>query len=319
MPSAQRKKDPLKSLGAPLVESALKDMLGARIKSVTAKRAIRSFSRKWKDYSRAALMIMACKAVGGSPEMVAPAAKALILAGAAFDLHDDIVDNSYVRTEKNRKTTMGLFGRDVTLLVGDAFLIEGLSQLYELREIMPSEKVKLIIKTIKDGLYELGSAEVDELKLVRNFNVTARQYLRIVRMKAADVESYTRVGAIIGGGSEDEINALGEFGRLLGMLVILRDDINDTFNDKYELISRINKESLPLPIIYSLNDQRVLKKLTSLIEDNSPQDVQELLDLVDENKGFERTKALMEGYMSESKALLKGIKDPKELLALFNY
>jgi len=71
--------------------------------------------------------------------------------------------------------------------------------------------------------------------------------------------------------------------------------------------------------VYSLNDQRVLKKLTSLIEDSSDQNIRELLDLVDENKGFERTKALMEGWVSESKALLSGIKDPKELLALFNY
>ncbi|MEJ5293251.1 MAG: polyprenyl synthetase family protein [Candidatus Methanosuratincola sp.] len=319
MPDVKHAKDPLKTLGAPLVESAINDMLGARIKSVTARRAIRSFSRKWKDYSRAALMVMACKAVGGSPEMVSPAAKALILSGAAFDLHDDIVDNSYVRTEKNRKTTMGLFGREVTLLIGDAFLIEGLSQLYELRETMPYDRVNLVIKTIKDGLYELGSAEVDELRLVRNFNVTANQYLRIVRMKAADVESYTRVGAIIGGGTEDEIDTLGEFGRLLGMLVILRDDINDTFNDKSELVSRVTKESLPLPIIYSLNDKRVLKKLNSLIEDNSAENIQGLLDLVDENKGFERTKALMEDYVSKSKALLSRIKDPKELLSLFNY
>ncbi|MBC7128000.1 MAG: polyprenyl synthetase family protein [Candidatus Methanosuratus sp.] len=319
MPEVQHAKDPLRASGAPLVESALKDILGAKIGSPTAKRAIRSFSRKWKDYSRAALMVMACKAVGGSPEMVAPAAKALVLSGAAFDLHDDIVDKSYVRTEKNRKTTMGLFGMEVTLLIGDAFLIEGLSQLHELREILPADKVRLVIKTIKEGLYELGSAEVEELKLVRNFNVKPKQYLRIVRMKAADVESYTRVGAIIGGATEGEINALGEFGRLLGMLVILRDDINDTFNDKYELISRITKESLPLPIVYSLNDQRVLKKLTSLIEDSSDQNIRELLDLVDENKGFERTKALMEGWVSESKALLSGIKDPKELLALFNY
>ncbi|MEN3035212.1 MAG: polyprenyl synthetase family protein [Candidatus Methanosuratincola sp.] len=318
MSEAQQAKDPLRVIGAPLVESALKDILGAKIESSTAKRAIRSFSRKWKDYSRAALMVMACKAVGGSPEMVAPAAKALVLSGAAFDLHDDIVDKSYVRTEKNMKTTMGLFGMEVTLLIGDAFLIEGLSKLHELRETLPADKVRLVIETIKEGLYELGSAEVDELKLVRNFTVKPKQYLRIVRMKAADVESYTRVGAIIGGATEGEINALGEFGRLLGMLVILRDDINDTFNDKCELISRITKESLPLPIVYSLNDQRVVKKLGSLVEDSSDQNVQELLDLVDENKGFERTKAIMESYISKSKALLSGIKDPNELLALFN-
>lgn len=305
-------------IGAPLVESALKEILGARIPSKTARKAIRSFSRKWKDYSRAALMVMSCRAVGGSPELIVPAAKALVLAGAAFDLHDDIVDGSYVRTEKQKKTTLGLFGKDVTLLVGDAFLIEGITQLCELRDYLPSERVKAVVDIIRNGLYELGSAEVDELSLVRNFKVTPADYLRIVRMKAADVESYTRVGAVIGGGNADEVDALGKFGRLLGMVVILRDDIWDTFNDKFELKSRIVKESLPLPIIFSLKDDRVLKKLDSITEDSSTKSIQELLDLVEENRGFDRTKAIIENHIVKAKSLLNRIRYPSELLSLFN-
>jgi hypothetical protein len=35
-----------------------------------------------------------------------------------------------------------------------------------------------------------------------------KKYLQIVYMKAADAESYTRVGGIIGGGSREEIDAL---------------------------------------------------------------------------------------------------------------
>ncbi|MDI9644212.1 MAG: class 1 isoprenoid biosynthesis enzyme [Candidatus Verstraetearchaeota archaeon] len=263
-------------------------------------------------------MVMACRAVGGIPESVVPAAKALVLAGGAFDLHDDIVDGSYIRTEKCRKTTLGIFGKEVTLLIGDAFLIEGLCHLVDLRETLPRERVELVVETIKNGLYELGSAEIEELRLVRNLDVSPNDYLKIVRMKAADVESYTRIGGIIGGGSEEEIDALGEFGRLLGMIVILRDDIEDTFNDRFELASRITKESLPLPVIFALEDEAIRSKIRSFIENNRFESLKEIVDLVEKNKGFQKTKSTIEDYVSRSKELLAKVRDPRELLSLFN-
>ena len=307
----------IKSLGEPVVNSALNEVLNANIPSPTAKRALQSFSKKWKDYSRAALMIMSCRAVGGDPSHVVPAAKALVLSGGAFGLHDDIVDSSYIRTDKHARTTLGLFGKDVTLLVGDALLIEGMSHLYELNDFLPKEKVAEVVMTIKNGLYELGSGEVEELKLVRNLEVTPQKYLKIVRMKAGDVESYTRIGAMIGGGTKEETDALGLFGRYLGMVAILRDDIEDTFNDRSELSSRITKESLPLPIVYSLNDLLCKKKIQAMINIYNEKDLDDLLALIEKNEGFEKTKLKIEQFINGSKLSLKRAKHPSELLSLF--
>jgi len=316
----QESGDLLKDLGEPIVKSAIADAKNAEIPSATAKGAVTNFAERWNDYSRAALMVMCCEAVGGDPAAVLPAAKALVLAGGAFDLHDDIVDGSFTRTEKCIPTTLGKYGQHVTMLAGDALLIEGLSQLYRLAERMPMAKAGEIVKTIKNGLYELGSAEVDELELVRNVKVTPEMYLRIVRMKAADVESYTRIGAMAGGGTQDEIEALGKFGRTLGMIVILRDDIEDTFNDKQELLSRITKESLPLPLIYSLSDPACVQKIISIqaANTNNPVELDALLEIIENNGCFERTKANIQELLHQSKQSLRHLKDPSKLLLLFN-
>jgi geranylgeranyl pyrophosphate synthase len=311
-------RDLLKEIGEPIVKSAFADVANAEIPSATARSALMSFSERWKDYSRAALMVMCCEAVGGDPAAVMPAAKALVLSGGAFDLHDDIVDGSMLRTDKGIQTTLGRYGQNVTMLAGDALLIEGLSQLYLLSKQMPLERVGEIVRTIKNGLYELGSAEVDELELVHNANVTPDVYLRIVRMKAADVESYTRVGAMAGGGSAEEIDALGTFGRMLGMAVILRDDIEDTFNDKRELFSRIAKESLPLPLIYSLDDPCCVEKITEIQATGAPAELDALLGIIENNGSFEKTKAYIQELLQQSKLALRHVKDPSKLLTLFN-
>lgn len=310
--------DLLKDIGEPIVRSALDEVMNADIPSATAREAILSFSEKWKDYSRAALMALSCEAVGGNPDIVLQAAKALVLSGGAFDLHDDIVDGSYLRTDRSTQTTLGKFGQNVTLLVGDALLIEGISQLCLLVKHMPLETVTGIVSVIKKGLYELGSAEVDELELVRKVDTTPEMYLRIVRMKAADVESYTRVGAMAGGGSAAEVDSLGRFGRMLGMAVILRDDIEDTFNDKRELLSRITKESLPLPIVYSLADPLCSQKIAELQATQDSSKLDSLLQIVERNQGFEKTKLKIEQLIDESKLALRNVKYPSKLLLLFD-
>jgi geranylgeranyl diphosphate synthase, type I len=318
MPDAE---EILKSLGEPIVKEAFDDLFERRITSPLAKRVLRRFSRRWTDYTRAALMVMACKAVGGDGNSVRQAAKGLVLAGGAFDLHDDIIDHSFIRTEKGKKSIQGMYGMEASLLAGDALMIEGLIQLSNMPGV-PEKIAKRAVKVIQDGLFELGSAEMEELRYVRNLNVTPRSYLRIIRMKGADVESYTRVGAILGGGSAKEVDALGTFGRYLGMICIVRDDIVDTFNDLVECRSRLTRESLPLPILYSLKDERVgtmLRGFWSKPEQEQIKDEElaDLIDIIHENQGFEKGQALINRYISTAKNALDPLKNPEPFKQLF--
>ncbi len=311
----------LRTLGEPIVKEAFDDLFERRIPSPMAKKVLRRFSRRWTDYTRAALMVMACQAVGGDVKSVRSAAKGLVLAGGAFDLHDDIIDRSFVMSEKGMKSIQGMFGMEASLLAGDALMIEGLIQLSNMPGV-PAKVASKAVRVIQDGLFELGSAEMEELRFIRNLDSTPRSYLRIVRMKGADVESYTRVGAIIGGGSEREIEALGTFGRCLGMICIIRDDIVDTFNDLVECRSRLTRESLPLPVLYSLKDERVRAMLRDFWakpeqDQITDEELDQLIGMIHENKGFEKGQALINRYIGTAKDALGPIKNPEQFRMLF--
>jgi geranylgeranyl pyrophosphate synthase len=134
------------------VRAAFQDLFSNRINSKTAMKILKEYSKKWKDYFRPALMIFACRAVGGDPSAVSPAAKALILTGGGLDIHDDIIDASYFRTEKMYKTMVGQNGVSKSLLIGDCLIVGGLKCLHELWETLPKEKViALTLSSTKVG------------------------------------------------------------------------------------------------------------------------------------------------------------------------
>ncbi|MCS7098235.1 MAG: polyprenyl synthetase family protein [Candidatus Methanomethyliaceae archaeon] len=308
----------IENIGRPIVENAFNELL-KEIPSNEARKIIRAFSKKWKDYSRVALMALSCQSVGGDSGLINEIAKSLVLIGGGIDIHDDIVDSSFFRTKKHKRTLLGKYGIARALLIGDALLMGGLLISHKLWSILPREKANVVLEAIKQGLFELGSAEFEELKFVRNVNVTERQYLRIVYMKAADVEAYTKIGGIIGNGTNEEIEALAKFGRYLGMIAILRDDVEDTFYDDYELISRITKESLPYPIICSLKNLECRDIINKMLNNMEEQDIKNLKLLLRRNKSFEKTKKVINSLIKKAKIEANKVKNSELLLALFKH
>jgi geranylgeranyl pyrophosphate synthase len=189
--------------------------------------------------------------MGGDPDVTTRIAIPLTLISGGIDMHDDIIDLS--KTKNGKATVYGKYGKDIALLAGDALLFKGLTLLGEFAASgsVPCEEMKIIVKTVKNMFFELGDAESLELQFKGNQNILPDDYLEIVRKKAADVEAHTRIGALLGGASPEAIDAIGEYGRLLGMLIILRDDWMDLF-DPFEMRNRIRNEALPLPLLLSL-------------------------------------------------------------------
>ena len=222
----------------------------------------------WKDCTRPALMSLACEAVDGDPTMIEEIGASLILVGAGIDIHDDIIDQSL--RKGHGQTVLGVSGIEVTLILGDALLVKGLTSLvlHLVDQGLPTEKVKSILTVTGNLLLELSNAEAGELRLRRRTDITPSSYLRLTRMKAADVEAYMRIGAILGGGLEAETESLAKYGRVLGMIAILRDDLSDMLDFKEELPHRIKYEHLPLPILYALKKPENKKKIEPLLRNS---------------------------------------------------
>lgn len=252
-----------KERGSKALEMARREILQEKVECKEAREALRYFMTKyWKDLARPTLLSLACEAVGGDPELTTPMAVSMILISGAIDIHDDIIDQS--KTKNGRLTVYGKFGKDIALLVGDALLLKGLILLNKaMQKGISQEKTTRIMDTIKNMFFELGDAEALELQFQGKSELLPEEYIHVVRKKAADVEAHTRVSAILGGGSDEEVEALSEYGRLLGMLIILRDDWIDMIDLK-ESVNRIKRESLPLPLLYVLRNPRIRSKIDNI-------------------------------------------------------
>ena len=306
----------LEERGKKALELARKTVLEEKIESKEVQEALKYFMTEyWHDVTRPALLSLVCEAVGGDPDITTPIAISMTLISGAIDIHDDIIDQS--ETKGSRPTVFGKFGKDMALLVGDALLFKGFNLLYKAVEKgVPAEQIAVISDIIKRTFFELGDAEALELQFRGRTDVTPEDYLCVVRKKAADVEAYTRISAIVGGGSGEEIEVLGEYGRLLGMLVILRDDMIDML-DLEETIHRIKKEHLSLVIVYALQNPEMNSILCSLLKKTiTLKDAEKLSTFVDKAGGFIHMEECMNKLAEEAHIKIEKIKCNRKHLAL---
>ena len=272
--------------GKKALELARKMVLEEKFESKEVQEALNYFiTEVWKNTTRPALLSLVCEAVGGDPDITTPIAISMNLIVGGITIHDDIIDQS--ENKGGRPTVFGKFGKDVTLLVGDALMFKGFNVLYTAVEKgVPAEQIAIISDIIKRTFFELGDAVALELQFRGRVDVTPEDYLCVVRKKAADFEACTRIGAIVGGGSKEEIEALGEYGRLLGMVGLLRDDMIDMF-DPEEIIHSIKQEHLSLVILYALQNPELHYIISDLLKKTvTENDAEKLSTIVDQAGGF---------------------------------
>lgn len=266
----------------------------------------------WFDVARPALLSIVCEAVGGNPKSTTNVAVSSILISGAVDIHDDIIDRS--KTKYGKQTVYGKFGKDIALLIGNALLFKGLVFLSEV-EGLSEQKRKVVLETLKDMFFELGDAEAMELHFRKCATPSPEEYLKVIEKKSADVEAHTRIAAILGGATDKEIERLGRYGRLLGMLIILRDDVLDLL-DNCELKSRIVKEHLPLPILYACQNAETKSRLDRLFKKPriTSKEARLIRELTEKSGGIAKSVELMKELASEALSTLKQLKINREHL-----
>ena len=310
IPDANEKMQRLfETRGMKALQLARKAILEEKIESKEVRDSLRFFMKRWRDVPRPGLLSIVCRSVGGKPKDTTDVAVALILIAGATDIHDDIIDESEMKYGK--PTVYGKWGKSIAILAGDALFLKGLSMLEQ-----SCAKYSSIMGIVKDMFFELGDAEAVELQL-RKTIVTPENYLRIIREKAADVEAHTRIGAIIGKATKQEIKALGEYGRLLGMLIILKDDYLDSL-DYEELRHRIQNEHLPMPLLYALENAEVKTSINEILlrENLTKGDFYVIKRLIREGQGFRDTARLIENLIKAAEKKITIIPGKAELQLL---
>jgi geranylgeranyl pyrophosphate synthase len=269
----------LEERGKEALEMARSEILQEEIECKEVREALNYFmTQYWKDLARPTILSLVCESVGGDPDRTTPIAVSMILISGAMDIHDDIIDES--KAKHKRPTVFGMFGKDIALLVGDALMFKGLLRLNQALQNISRNKRRAAIDTIRKMFFQLGDAEALELGFRSRPDATPEEYLEVLEKKASDVEAHTRIGAILGGGTKEEIETLGRYGRLLGMAIILGDDMMDSW-DIEELRHRLRKEHLPLPLLHALQNPETEKTMKFLLSKRKivRRDLQTLIEI----------------------------------------
>jgi geranylgeranyl diphosphate synthase type I len=307
----------LEERGADTLGKVQEAILEEKIESQEIREALRHFlSYRHGFLVRPMLISLGCEAVGGKTDLVADVATPLVLMSGGMDIHDDIIDNQ--ERQESRLTVFGKFNRDVALLTGDALLFKGLISWHKLVDgKLPIGTFMRMTQMLDEAFFEVGDGEALELALERRLDIDPAQYLSTVTKKAADIGVLLQIGAMLGNGSQDQIEALGRYGRSLGMLWILNDDLADMFDFK-EMARIVKKGRLPLPVLYALRNSEIRDRLQDILsrKEITRKDAETILQMTIDGKGLQQAGKIMKTLASSGLKEVGKLVDPVRLTLL---
>lgn len=298
-------------------EAARKAISEEKILSSEVREALDYYSANlWFDVHHAGLLSLACEAVGGKPERTTLAGAAMILLRAGIDVHDDIIDEQ--KTKAGKMTVYGKYGSEIAILSGNALLFKGFALMNEAVAPLSKRMREKVVDLAKNAFFEIGDAVACELELRDSANVLPDDYYNgVVRRKAVGVEVHIKIGALLGNGTFEELDQLSQFGRVLGIVTVVRDELVDAY-EPAELQDRLRKEVAPLTLLYALQDADAKEKINRLLKKKrlSETDAQKILELMFESEGYQRFKKDLQISARNSMRLLSHLKETKAKDAL---
>jgi geranylgeranyl pyrophosphate synthase len=295
-------------------EFVRKSLLSERIEHKELRQALKHYFSYWNDFSHPGIFSIACEAVGGDPAQQIEAQAAMAMLAAAFDIHDDILDDS--ETKHGYPTVFGKYGKDIALLLGNAFMIDGFTLMGKVAARLPREKSNEIFSILKTLLFVVGNAHASELCLRRGLEAYPEDYMKILDQKAGSIEADMNVAALFSGAGSKEAKALARYGRILGILAALREEFIDIFEIE-ELNQRIKTGVLPIPVIYACQDKGSKKKIEKLMEKSelTSKDSERLVNIVFASKPVGLLRIHMKNLVAEAGKQTTNIRnEPSKIL-----
>lgn len=202
---------------------------------------------------RPALCLAACELVGGDQASSMAAACAVEMIHTMSLIHDDLpcMDNDDLR--RGKPTNHKVFGEDVALLAGDALLAFAFEHIATSTPGVPPSRILRAVGELARaiGAEGLVAGQVVDLHSegAENVGLDTLEFIH-VHKTAKLLEAAVVLGAILGGGEDDEVERLRKFARCIGLLFQVVDDILDVTKSSEELGKTAGKDLLADKVTY---------------------------------------------------------------------
>lgn len=192
---------------------------------------------------RPILVMSFAEAVGGNGTDALPAAAAIEMIHTYSLIHDDLpcMDNDDYR--RGRLTCHKVYGEDIATLAGDALQPAAFRTLAQMQG--DPARILRCAAILAEAAGENGMVAGQVLDLLgERRSLDEAQLRQVHRHKTGDlIRAACQMGAVLGGGSEVQIEAAGNFAMALGMAFQIRDDMLDEIGSQQELGKPIGSDA----------------------------------------------------------------------------
>ena len=217
-------------------------------------------------------------------------------------VHDDVVDDSDRR--RGFFSVNALWKNKIAVLVGDFLLSKGLLLSIDNDDFD-------LLKIISVAVREMSEGELLQIEKARNLDITEAIYFEIIRQKTATlIAACCAMGAKSVHASEDKVEAMRNFGELIGIAFQIKDDLFD-YSD--QAIGKptgidIKEQKMTLPLIYAINNASSKDKswlINSVKNHNKDKNrVKQVIAYVKSHGGLDYAQQQMKGYQQKALAIL---------------
>jgi len=255
---------------------------------------------------RPALVLLAAKLCGYEGVSAIRLGAVMEMIHTATLVHDDVIDEA--DTRRGRPSTNCRWGNPMSVLAGDWLYMQAFN-------IALSERNFRILDILIRLTQVMVEGELLQLTSLRKPTVSEEEYLELAYRKTACLFSAClRLGALLGGKTEEEETRLGLYGIKLGLAFQLIDDLLD-FTSSEEVLGKpigndVREGKMTLPLIYLMQrcTPEEARKVSRVLEEGGFQSPEfaEILDLIDHYGTLNATREKAQDFSDEARSFLEG-------------
>lgn len=141
-------------------------------------------------------------------------------------LHDDLMDRADVR--RGKPCVHKKWNDNAAILSGDNMLVLAFHRMIQCDEQYMPDVLRLFTETA----LEIDEGQQYDIDFEDRSDVTEEEYIEMIRLKTSVLLACAlKIGAILGGATKQDAEALYEFGEKLGLAFQLQDDYLDVYGD----------------------------------------------------------------------------------------
>jgi geranylgeranyl diphosphate synthase type I len=247
---------------------------------------------------RPVLVLLACEGVGGKPEHAMDGAVAMEFLHAASLVFDDLIDRHRVR--RSFPTTQRAFADDKAISAGLFLASKGV-------QILSEYKDQRITRLAGWGLVDLSKGEI--LDVTTEIAIDVEQYLAIADLKTGSLFSAASgIGGVLGDANAEEVDALYNYGRAIGIAFQIKDDILDQSNPE-------RQERVNLVVMHYLDEATKKQRISNLLENQEGTVEKSVLY----EKAMEFAIRKSREHVEKAKQELKGLRDRGKIKLLEDF